>query len=132
VTLINTAKYLGACSNKKHGKYEGKEKLAFLKTGVLFLQNTHLKELFSFNSHSGGWSPTEATRHVGTLAIYWPSVPAPGDYDDGEAAGMKIGRGNRSTRRKPAPAPLRPPQITFNQTRARTRAAAVGSPRLTA
>jgi hypothetical protein len=24
---------------------------------------------------------------------------------------MKIGRGNRSTRRKPNPAPLRPPQI---------------------
>jgi hypothetical protein len=38
---------------------------------------------------------------------------------------MKIGRGNRSTRRKPAPAPLFPPQIPLDQTRARTRAAAV-------
>jgi hypothetical protein len=45
---------------------------------------------------------------------------------------MKIGRGNRSTRRKPAPAPLCPPQIPLDQTRARTRAAAVGSQRLTA
>jgi hypothetical protein len=45
---------------------------------------------------------------------------------------MKTGRGNRSTRRKPAPAPLCPPQIPFDQTRARTRAAAVGSQRLTA
>jgi hypothetical protein len=36
-------------------------------------------------------------------------VPAPGDYDDGEIGGM-IGRGNRSTRRKPAPVPLCPPQ----------------------
>jgi hypothetical protein len=31
--------------------------------------------------------------------------------DGGEIGGMKIGRGNRSTRRKPAPALLYPPQI---------------------
>jgi hypothetical protein len=55
-----------------------------------------------------------------------------GDYYDGEFGGMKIGRGNRSTRRKPAPAPLCPPQILLDQTRARTRAAAVGNQRLTA
>jgi hypothetical protein len=41
---------------------------------------------------------------LGTAVIDWPIVPAPGDYDDGEIGGMKIGRGNRSTRRKPAPA----------------------------
>jgi hypothetical protein len=29
---------------------------------------------------------------------------------------MKIGRGNRSTRRKPAPAPLSPPQIPLART----------------
>jgi hypothetical protein len=29
--------------------------------------------------------------------------PAPGDYDDGEFGGMKIDRGNRSTRRTPPP-----------------------------
>jgi hypothetical protein len=52
--------------------------------------------------------------------------------NDGEFGGMKIGRGNRSTRRKPAPAPLCPPQIPFGQTRDRTRAAAEGSQRLTA
>jgi hypothetical protein len=46
--------------------------------------------------------------------------------------GTKIGRGNRSTRRKPASAPLCLPQIPHDQTRARTRAAAVGSQRLTA
>jgi hypothetical protein len=62
---------------------------------------------------------------LGTSATEWPIVPAPGDYDDGEFGGMKIGRGNRSTRRKPAPAPLCPPQIPLDQTRARTRAAAV-------
>jgi hypothetical protein len=35
-------------------------------------------------------------------------------------------RGNRSTRRKPAPAPLCPTQIPLDQTRDRTRTAAVG------
>jgi hypothetical protein len=52
--------------------------------------------------------------------------------DCGAIGGMKIGRGNRSTRRKSAPAPLCPPQIPHDQTRAQTRAAAVGSQRLTA
>jgi hypothetical protein len=42
------------------------------------------------------------------------------------------GRGNRSTRRKPAPAPLCPPQIPIDQTRDWTRAAVVGSQQLTA
>jgi hypothetical protein len=54
------------------------------------------------------------------------------DADCGVIGGMKIGSGNRSTHRKPAPALLCPPQILHDQTRARTRAAAVGSQRLTA
>jgi hypothetical protein len=37
---------------------------------------------------------------LGTAATNRPIVSAPGDYDDGEIGGM-IGRGNRSTRRKP-------------------------------
>jgi hypothetical protein len=57
-------------------------------------------------------------------------MSAPGDYDNGEFGGM-IGRGNRSTRRKPAPVPLCPPQ-TPHAARTRTRAAAMGSQRLTA
>jgi hypothetical protein len=48
---------------------------------------------------------------LGTAAAKWPIMPAPGDYDDGEFGGMIIGRGNRTTRRKPAPVPLSPPQI---------------------
>jgi hypothetical protein len=48
---------------------------------------------------------------LGTSATEWPIVPAPGDCDDGKFYGMKIGRRNRSTRRKPAPAPLSLPQI---------------------
>jgi hypothetical protein len=73
-------------------------------------------------------------RPLGTAAtsglLYKPQM-----IDDGECvaiAEMKIGRGNRSTRRKPAPAPLCPPQIPHDQTQARPRAAAVGSQRLTA
>jgi hypothetical protein len=69
---------------------------------------------------------------LGTSATEWPTLPAPGDYDDGEFGGIKIGRGNRSTQRKPAPVPLCPPQIPLGQTRSRTRAAAVGSQLLTA
>jgi hypothetical protein len=65
---------------------------------------------------------------LGTVAtsglLYQPQMID--DVDCGEIGGMKIGRG------KPAPAPLCPPQTPHDQTRARTRAAAVGSQRLTA
>jgi hypothetical protein len=44
---------------------------------------------------------------LGTEVTNRPTVPVPGGYDDGEIGGM-IGRGNRSTRRKPAPIPLCP------------------------
>jgi hypothetical protein len=67
---------------------------------------------------------------LGTAAnsdlLYKPQMIDEGDC--GAIGGLKIGRGNRSTRRKPAPAPLCPPQIPLDQ----TRAAAVGSRRLTA
>jgi hypothetical protein len=63
---------------------------------------------------------------LGTAATNKPIVPAPG-----EIHGMMIGRGNRSTRRKPAPVPLCPPQ-TPHAAWMRTRATAVGSQRLTA
>jgi hypothetical protein len=39
-----------------------------------------------------------------------------GEGDCGAIGGMKIRMGNRSTRRKPAPAPLYPPQIPLHQT----------------
>jgi hypothetical protein len=54
------------------------------------------------------------------------------DVDCGAIGGTKIDRRNWSTRRKPAPVPLYPPQIPHYLTRARTRVAAVGSQRLTA
>jgi hypothetical protein len=52
--------------------------------------------------------------------------------DDCGVVGMRISRGNRSSRRKPAPVPLCPPQIPNDLTWDRARAAAVGSRRLTA
>jgi hypothetical protein len=65
----------------------------------------------------------------GTAATNTPIVLAPGDYD-AEIGGM-IGRGNRSTRRKPAPVPLCSLQIP-HAARMGTRAVAVGTQRLTA
>jgi hypothetical protein len=54
------------------------------------------------------------------------------DDECGAVGGMRTGRGNRSTRRKPAPVPLCPPQIPHDLTWAWTRAAAMGIRRLTA
>jgi hypothetical protein len=79
--------------------------------------------LFFFKLHSGRGESKLGP--LDTSATKWLIVSAPGDYDDGEFGGMKIGRGNRSSRRKPAPAPLCLPQIPLDETRARTRAAAV-------
>jgi hypothetical protein len=71
---------------------------------------------------------------LGTAAnhgvLYQPQMIHDGDC--GAIGGIKIGRGNRSTRRKSVPAPLRPPQIPHDETRARTRPTAVESQRLTA
>jgi hypothetical protein len=56
---------------------------------------------------------------LGTAATNRPIVPTPGDYDDGEIVDGIIGRGNRSTRREPAPMSLCPPQ-TSHAARTRT------------
>jgi hypothetical protein len=70
-------------------------------------------------------------RPLSTAATIRPIVPTPRDYDDGDIGGMIIGTGNQSTRRNLAPVPLYPPQ-TPHAARMRTRAAEVGSQRLTA
>jgi hypothetical protein len=52
------------------------------------------------------------------------------DYGEcGAIGGMKIGRGNRSIRRKPAPAPPCPPQIPYDLTWALTQPPALRSQR---
>jgi hypothetical protein len=70
-----------------------------------------------------GLSPLGTAATSGLL--YKPQMIDEGDC--GAIGGMKIGSGNRSTRRKPSLAPLCPPQIPHDHARARTRAAAVGS-----
>jgi hypothetical protein len=65
-----------------------------------------------------------------TAATYWPIVPAPGDYDDGEIGGMTASE-KLSTWRKSAPVQLCPPQNS-HVARTRTRAATFGNRRLTA
>jgi hypothetical protein len=85
---------------------------------------SHICSLFLW-----GWTKSLGTAATSGLS-YKPQMIDEGDC--GAIGGMKIGRGNRSTRRKPAPAPLCPPKIPHDQTRARNRAAAVGSQRLTA
>jgi hypothetical protein len=49
------------------------------------------------------------------------------DDEYGAVGGMRIGKGNRSTWRKPAPVILCQPQIPHDLTWAQTRASAVGS-----
>jgi hypothetical protein len=67
---------------------------------------------------------------LGTTATNSSIVSAQGDYDDGEIGGV-IGRVNRSTRRKPAPMLLCPPQTPL-AAQTQIRLAAVGSQRLNA
>jgi hypothetical protein len=60
--------------------------------------------------HSG--RKPAAGRHGEPKELYHPQMRDDGDC--GAVCGMKIGRGNRSTRRKPAPAPLCPSQIPLD------------------
>jgi hypothetical protein len=97
--------------------------------GNYFYEFIQIESHFLIRLVGGGGGVQMGT--LGTPATVWPTIAAPGDYN-GEFCGMKIGRGNRSTWRKPVPGPLCPPQIPLDQTRDRTRASAVGSQRLTA
>jgi hypothetical protein len=61
--------------------------------------------IFVFYSN---WAETVSLGAAATTGlVYQPQMI--GDGDCGEIGGLKIGRGKRSTRRKPAPAPLCPP-----------------------
>jgi hypothetical protein len=70
-----------------------------------------------------------STPWMGDQLVAKPLLTTPGDCYHGEIGGMNgFGWRNRSTRSKPVPTSLCPPQIPL----ADTRAAAVGSQRLTA
>jgi hypothetical protein len=72
----------------------------------------------------GGMRLNHLVRRPLTGLLYQPRLI---DEDCGAVGGTKVGRGNRSSQKKPAPVPLCPPRITHDLTWARTRAAAVGS-----
>jgi hypothetical protein len=111
--LIQYTRWPGLNSNSVHPKY-----------------NLAALILLFFNWYCGGGGGVQLGP-LDTAATNSSIMPAPGDYDDGEIGGM-IYRENRSTRRKPAPVPLCPPQISRCSAWTRTQAAAVGSQWLTA
>jgi hypothetical protein len=90
---------------------------------------------YSFFFSFLGWCETvHLVRRPLIGLLYQPRMVDDDDDDDdecGAVGGMRTGRGNRSTRRKPAPVPLCPPQVPHILTWARTLAATVGSRRLT-
>jgi hypothetical protein len=59
----------------------------------------YLSSLFFLIQILGGGVQLAA---IGTVVTNRPIVPTLGDYDEGDFGRMMIGRGNRSTRRKPA------------------------------
>jgi hypothetical protein len=69
---------------------------------------------------------------LGTSVTISPIVPASDDDECQAVGGMRIGRGNRITCRKPASVPLCPPQILLDLTWYLTWAAEVGIRRPTA
>jgi hypothetical protein len=78
-----------------------------------------------------GWDWVYLVRRQPFGLLYQPQMMDDDDYDECGAVGGMIGKGNRSTRRKPAPMPMCPPQIPHDLTRAGTQAAAGGGWRLT-
>jgi hypothetical protein len=80
------------------------------------------------NFHGVGWDWVHLIRRPIIGLMY--QLPMIDDY--GAFGGMRIGRGNRSTRRIPAPVQLCQPQIPHDLTWDRTRVAAVGIWLLTA
>jgi hypothetical protein len=81
-----------------------------------------------------GWDWDHLVRRTLISLLYQPQMIDDDDDDDecGGVTGMRIGRGNRSTRRKPTPVPFCPPQIPHNLIWSRMRTLAVGNRQLTA
>jgi hypothetical protein len=123
INTINESKFLNL------GKHERKNG-AIIKKSSCALYNTTNTWNHAVQNSFGIVGGGVQLGPLGTAATNRPIVPSLGDYDDGEIGGM-IGRGNRSTQRKTAPVSLCPPQ-TPHAAWTRTRAAMMGSQRLTA
>jgi hypothetical protein len=88
--------------------------------------------MYFFQFLGVGWDWNHLARRPLFGLLYQAWMTDDDDDECGALGGMRIGRGDRSSRRKPAPVPLCPPQIQHDLTWARTRGAAVGSRRLKA
>jgi hypothetical protein len=111
------------------GRYRAK--MMRWSAGDLCLLKSACNRIFCFFSFMG-WGETESTRYCGHCFGLLYQLRMRDDDDCGAIGGMRIGRGNRGTWRKPDSVSLCPPQIPHDLTWARTRTAAVGSQRLTA
>jgi hypothetical protein len=91
--------------------YECRGKVLFLWLYSPILGLGRLHETFNFIS-------VTRSRTVGRTPLDGWSARHKASADDGEVGGMNgFGRGNRSTRRKPVPTPLCPPQIPLARPR---------------
>jgi hypothetical protein len=115
----------GGTSNRLHGVTNPENSSHVLRDKVR-PRNFHTRIVGFFFSFLGwGWDWVRLVRRPLTGLLYQPRMI---DDECGAIGGMRIGRGNQSTRKKPAAVSLCLPQIPLNL----TRAAAVGSQRLTA
>jgi hypothetical protein len=89
---------------------------------------TTIKYKIFFSFLGVGWDWVHLVRRPIFALLYQPCMI---DDECWVVGGMRIGRGYRSTQRIPVPVPLSPPKFPHDLTWDRTRAAAVGSWRLT-
>jgi hypothetical protein len=92
-------------------RFNGVRNFSFLWVYSPILGLGRLHETFRFisvtRSKTVGWNHSTGDQLVARLLLN-----APGDCDDAKVGGMNgFGRGNRSSRIKPAPTPIFPPQI---------------------
>jgi hypothetical protein len=120
------SRYIGEDSNLAPPEYNQKRyRLSHLALRIGMRFSAHNVIIFWFFLVSCGGVRLSP---FGTGLLYQPQMI---DDECGAVGGIRIGRGNRSTRIKPAPVPLCPPQIPHDLTCARSRVAAVGTRRLT-
>jgi hypothetical protein len=121
--------FLHICIMKSSASVHRYTKFLLLLPLLFFIPRIKYSSFFLVSWY-GVWDWVHLVRRPITGLLYQPRM-----IDDDECAavgGMRIGRGNRNTWRRPPWIPLCSPQIPQYLTWARTRAAAVGSRRLTA
>jgi hypothetical protein len=101
--LTSTCHNVSHWMSRSDGSRPGFLTLPQANTGIILF----FHDFFSFLEV--GWDWVHLVRRPLTGLFYQPQMI---DYDEyGAVGGIKIGKGNRCTRRKPAPVPLCPPQL---------------------